>query len=208
MFMRRLLILLLFSLFLFGSVCPPPLFAVDKSADSENGRYWPVISYDGSGNITRIRGLTTYSVIKLSDFSTGASLNILGATRNPTGVAAVGIHLYNPSDTVTATTWQIGSFPGQPLIDTTTVSASNITTNASTVVKATAGKFGRVNVNVVGTTSTLALYNDASAPCDTNYVLTLSTAALGQVELNHTFSSGICALTAGAAAADITILYR
>ena len=110
------------------------------------------------------------------------------------------------------TTWdrlRSGVITGSALTDNSSNAFSNITTNTSTVVKASAGVVNRINVNVVGTTSNVRLYNDATAPCDTNFVMQLDTSALSSsTNINHTFTTGICALTAGAAAADISALYR
>lgn len=104
---------------------------------------------------------------------------------------------------------RLGVIAGQLLVDNSSNAFSNISTNTSTIVKASAGILNRVHINTAGTTSTVALYNDASGACDTNYVMTIDTAALtNTINLNHTFTTGICALTAGGVAANITILYR
>lgn len=122
-----------------------------------------------------------------------------------TGIAAGGSMVFNGS------TWDRlrGSVVQGALVDPTSTSVSNISTNTSTVVKASTGRVNRVHINVVGTTSNVRLFNDTTAPCDTNFVAQIDTAALtSSEELNHTFTTGICALTAGAAAADISILFR
>ena len=114
------------------------------------------------------------------------------------------------------TTWdrlRSGITTGSVLTDNSSNASSNITTNATTAVKATGGVLNAVIVNVVGTTSTVALYNIASAGCTgtpaSGYAFTLSTATLAlDTNINHTFTLGICAVTAGAAAADISALYR
>jgi uncharacterized alkaline shock family protein YloU len=89
-------------------------------------------------------------------------------------------------------------------------SINNITTNTSTVVKASFGVVNKVHINVVGTTSNVRLFNDATAPCDTNFVLQIDTTSLTNNSwgVYHEFATGICALTAGAAAADISVLFR
>lgn len=102
-----------------------------------------------------------------------------------------------------------GVIIGQVLVDNSSNGFSNIATNTSTVVKASAGIVNKVHVNVVGTTSNVRLYNDTTAPCDTNFVVQIDTTSLvSSGLLNHSFTTGICALTAGAAAADISVLYR
>lgn len=103
---------------------------------------------------------------------------------------------------------------GQALVDWSSTSSNNITTNVTTAVKATGGIVNRIFVNGVGTTSTAAFYNIASAGCTgtpaSGYVATLATTTLNAtVELAHTFTLGICVVTAaGAGAADISVLYR
>jgi len=94
------------------------------------------------------------------------------------------------------------------LVDDSSNASTNIAVNASTVVKATPGKLNMITVNVVGVGSTVALYNDATAPCDTNLVGTVDTTVLREIEFNHSFTVGICALTAGGGAANINLLYR
>jgi hypothetical protein len=121
-----------------------------------------------------------------------------------TGIQAVGAHM-----TDAVTNWPLlGDWVSGLVVTDASNAVSNPTTNTSTVVKASVGKVRSVNVNVIGTTSTVRLFNDATSPCDTNFVMQISTAVLATTQINHSFTVGICALTAGAAAADISILYR
>lgn len=106
-----------------------------------------------------------------------------------------------------------GIATGSVLMDMSSNASSNITTNTTTAVKATAGILNRIIINAAGTTSTVALYNIASAGCTgtpgSGFIGTLATTtAFLALEYNHTFTLGICAVTAGAAAADISALYR
>jgi hypothetical protein len=106
-----------------------------------------------------------------------------------------------------------GVITGQALVDWSSTSSSNITTDTTTAVKATAGIVNRIFVNTAGTTSTAALYNIASAGCTgtpaSGYVATLATTtANASIELAHTFTLGICVVTASAGAANISVLYR
>ncbi len=127
-----------------------------------------------------------------------------------TGLPAAGLYAFNGA------TWDRarGTTTNGLDVDVTRTAgksnaATNITTNTSTVVKASAGTLNRVVVNVAGTTSNVRLFNDASAPCDTTFVAQLDTTALTpNLALDHDFTTGICALTAGGAAADITVLYQ
>lgn len=85
----------------------------------------------------------------------------------------------------------------------------NITTNADTNVKGSAGTFVGITVNTAGTTSTAKIYNDADGTCNSGLVATVNTAVLGtDLIFNAAMGTGICVTTAGAGAADITILYR
>jgi len=126
----------------------------------------------------------------------------------PTRTLAVSGMLTRYDSTGTCDKPLAGAVRGVALVDNSSRQFANITTNASAVVFGDKMVLGKVIVNVAGTTSTVALYNDCTSPCDSNYVCTLQTTATGLVELNHTFSSCLCAATAGATAADISLLYR
>ena len=114
------------------------------------------------------------------------------------------------------TTWdrlRSGITTGSVLVDSTSNASSNIVTNTTTAVKATGGVLNHIIVNSAGTGSTVALYNIASAGCTgtpgSGFVGTLATTtAFSALEYDHTFTLGICAVTAGAAAANISVLYR
>ena len=86
---------------------------------------------------------------------------------------------------------------------------TNVTTNTSTLINNSNATLYKINVNVAGTTSNVRIFNDSSAPCDSGFVAQMDTTLLGNpYEFNHLFNVGICVLTAGAAAADITVFYR
>lgn len=106
-----------------------------------------------------------------------------------------------------------GVILGEVRMDTSSNASSNITTNTTTVIKGTAGVFGTMIVNTAGTTSIVAFYNIASAGCTgtpaSGYAWTSPTTTLNaQPMFNHTFTLGICAVTTGGAAANISVLYR
>ena len=87
--------------------------------------------------------------------------------------------------------------------------SNNITTNTSTLVKASRGTINRLHINAAGATSTASLYNDSTVPCNTGFVETIDTSIVNaDVEVGHEFTTGICVLTAGAVAADISVLHR
>ncbi len=85
---------------------------------------------------------------------------------------------------------------------------TNITTNTDTNVKASPGTFVGISVNTAGTTSTAKVYNDADGTCSSGLIATFSTTSVGSIMIGANMSIGICVKTAGAGAADITILYR
>jgi hypothetical protein len=186
-----------------------------------NGTTWDRLASGGNAadaEATRSLGLTE-SDSYLRGFN-GTTWDRLRSVANNSDAIAVTT-LGNISSAVynylfNGSTWdrrRSGVITGQALVDWSSTSSSNITTNVTTAVKGTAGILNRVFVNVVGTTSTAALYNIASAGCTgtpaSGYVATLATtAANASMELAHTFTLGICAVTAGAAAADISMLYR
>lgn len=88
-------------------------------------------------------------------------------------------------------------------------SYQNITTNTDTEVKNSSGTFVGITVNTAGTTSTAKIYDDADGTCSSNLIATVNTSVLGtDLIFNAAVNSGICVTTAGAGAANITILYR
>lgn len=99
--------------------------------------------------------------------------------------------------------------PDTPLpVGGATANPTNITTNADTNIKSSPGMLVGIVVNTAGTTSNVKIYNDADGTCSSGLIGTFSTLAQTVLNLNITMSVGICAKTAGGAAADITILYR
>ncbi len=87
-------------------------------------------------------------------------------------------------------------------------SFTNITTNTDTNIKASPGTMVRLVVNTGGTTSTAAIYNDADGTCSSGLIGTFSTTAQTSITINAAATVGICVTTAGAGAADITVMYR
>lgn len=85
---------------------------------------------------------------------------------------------------------------------------SNITTNASTQVKTGAGTFLGLSVNTAGTTSTATVYDGTSTAGAK--IGTFSTVAQGGPAIpasGYAFTTGLFVVTAGGAAADITVAY-
>lgn len=85
-------------------------------------------------------------------------------------------------------------------------SFNNITTNATTTIKASAGTFRGITVNTAGTGSTATIY-DNTAGSGTK-VGTVNTAVLGtSLQFDAACATGITIVTAGAGAADITAMF-
>ncbi len=78
--------------------------------------------------------------------------------------------------------------------------------NTGVQVKSGAGVLTGIVVNTGGTTSTLTLYDGTSALG--TKIGTFATTTQGFVGMNIQFSTGLFAVLAGAAAADVTIQYR
>lgn len=81
----------------------------------------------------------------------------------------------------------------------------NVTTSATTAVKAGSGIFHGFCVNTVGTTSTLVIY-DSNAGSGTK-IGSFTTVAIGCYYFDAQFNTGLTAVTAGGAAGDITFMY-
>lgn len=90
--------------------------------------------------------------------------------------------------------------------------ATNITTNATTVVKSGSGLFHALVINIVGTISTdsrATIYDNTAASGTIIATVDLSSASLGPLRIyNATFSIGLTVVTAGTTAANITIMFR
>lgn len=83
---------------------------------------------------------------------------------------------------------------------------SNQTTNATTTIKSGAGVLHAITVNTAGTGSTCTVY-DNTAGSGTK-IGTINTSVLGtSLQFNAAFATGLTIVTAGAGAADITVLY-
>lgn len=165
-------------------------------------------------SITTASGLNVASILYGFDGTNYDRLKTSNAEDLTTGVLASGTYGWDGSgwDKV----WTKQGTIGVPTLLRTfphTINEYNnqITTNTSTVI--TSGNMPiitKIIVNVAGTTSTVAIYEDTSAPCDTGYAFTLPTATTGVIHdidfLADT--AGFCVLTAGAAAANITVLHN
>jgi len=106
--------------------------------------------------------------------------------------------------TGTWTALQSGSAGG---LSTGGYTPSNITTNATTVLKTGKGQLHCLTVNSVGTTSTATIYDNTAA--SGTKIGTATTVLAGQTNCyDIVFSTGLTVVTAGAAAADLTVGWR
>lgn len=82
----------------------------------------------------------------------------------------------------------------------------NVTTNTDTVVKASPGTFKGISVNSIGTSSSATVYNNTT--CTGAKIGTYQTLVMSSLTFSINASVGICVTTAGAAAADITLIFE
>lgn len=82
----------------------------------------------------------------------------------------------------------------------------NITTNTDTVVKASPGVFKGITINTLGTTSSVTVYNNTT--CTGAKIGTYATLVVASLNFSINASVGLCATTAGAGAADITLIFE
>jgi hypothetical protein len=86
--------------------------------------------------------------------------------------------------------------------------AVQISTN-TTVQSGAAGTLHQILVQTAGTTSTVEVWDDASAPCSENQLVILPTTTAGEVyDLDIPLVNGGCVVTTGGAAATIWIQYH
>lgn len=83
---------------------------------------------------------------------------------------------------------------------------TNVTTSATTNVKAGSGIFHGFCVNTVGTTSTLVIFDSNTG--SGKKIGSYTTVAVGCFYLDAQFVNGLTAVTAGGAAGDITFMYQ
>ena len=169
--------------------------------------------------VLTVQGIASMTPVQVSQ-ATASNLNatIIGAgaagTANAGVVTVQGIAAMTPVLTTLSGTNNIATVTTLTGITNTVVtqelgaSFTNITTNTDTNIKGSAGTLVGFSVNTVGTTSTVKLYNDADGTCSTGLIGTFTTTAQTYVQIPAAATTGICAQTAGAAAADITVYFR
>jgi hypothetical protein len=142
-------------------------------------------------------------------YNTGVGTGVNGSTNcvgvgTSTPLPVTGT--FTPSGTQTISGTVATTQSGTWNVNTNGYSFTNITTNANTVVKASAGTFAGIIINTAGLTSSVVVYNDTS--CSSTKIGTFSSLAQTSLSVNAIASTGICVTTAGGTPADITILWR
>ena len=85
-------------------------------------------------------------------------------------------------------------------------SYTHITTAATTVVKSGAGVLARINVNTLGSGSTMTIYDNTAA---SGTVIAVMTSALQTSQtFDVAFATGCTIVTSGGTAADLTVVWR
>lgn len=151
-------------------------------------------------------------VFATSSTSTGVDATsnaVIGSFGSPASASSTALKPLGTAGWVfNGTTWdrQRGDTTGTFVVEAGK-SFTNISTNASTVIKASAGVFTGLIVNTAGATSSVIVYNNTT--CTGAIIGTFSTLAqTALVGINASATVGICATTAGGTPANITILYR
>lgn len=192
--------------------------------DSTNGAYVQVRSFTGGitpsdafANPTT--AINNFSLIAGFNGTTWDRIRAEGTNADGDAVLTLGaLSTESYNKVFNGTTWDrqySGIITGSALNDDSSNAVNIISTDTTTVVKATGGKLNAVFINTAGTApASITFYNIASAGCTgtpaSGNTMTIQTSTLNQiVTINHTFTLGICAVTAaGASKANISVLYR
>lgn len=85
---------------------------------------------------------------------------------------------------------------------------SNITTNATTVLKSGAGKLNRIVINKIGATAnTLTIYDNTAGSGNKVGIIDTTIAGAPAREYNLSLQTGLTIVTATGTAADVTVVY-
>lgn len=85
-------------------------------------------------------------------------------------------------------------------------SYSHISTNTTTVVKSGAGTLNAVVINNSGTSATATIFDSTTG--SGSIIATINTSNQGALRYQLAFSTGLTVVTAGTAAADVTVVYK
>jgi hypothetical protein len=168
------------------------------------GQIVPTAASNGSYTIVCLGG-ASHARVRASAFTSGTITATLRATaRPPVAVVATGSDGANIHSLLTDTSGRL-VFGGS--------SGTNITTAATTAVKGSAGVLRRLLIGTGVASATVKLFNVASGSCSGTPgsgaagVITLPSALSNpfSLELNQTFSAGICVVTSGAT--NLTVIF-
>jgi hypothetical protein len=163
----------------------------------DTGLHAATVSANGSYTI-RCSGGASHARVRASAFTSGTiSASLRAATVDPANVLSAGSDGSNIRSLLTDSSGRL-ALAGS--------SGTNITTAATTAVKGTAGVLRRVVVGTGVASATIKLFNVAAGSCTGTPgsgaagVFTLPSTLNNPVslELNQTFSNGICVVTSGA----------
>lgn len=84
--------------------------------------------------------------------------------------------------------------------------AQRINTNTTTVLKSASGMIHTVTVGVAGTTSTITIYDNTAG--SGTILAVISSTDVGSFHIDSQFATGLTIVTAGGAAADISVSFR
>lgn len=92
------------------------------------------------------------------------------------------------------------------LLNQTSYSFANVTTNTTTTVKGSVGILHAIVINTPGTTETITIF-DSTTGSGTK-IGTITPTAAGTILYDATFVNGLTVVTAGTTAGDYTILWQ
>lgn len=153
---------------------------------------------------------------RLGSGADGASNSSIASAVSSSNGGNTGLLTTAPS-MFNGTTWDrtrsiagtFGAATGVMAVEMAGASFSHITTNTTTVVKATAGILHKVIINTKGATANvLTLYNDTTGGTANAIAVIDTTTGVDNIDYDLGFSNGLQAVTATGTAADITIVYR
>lgn len=87
-------------------------------------------------------------------------------------------------------------------------SYSNINTSTTTVVKSGKGTIKSISVNIKGTVASGVIVYDNTSASGSKIATIDSLTFMGQLNLGVIFNTGLTIVTTGAAAPDITVIYK
>ena len=184
----------------------PQQAAAQRMVNHYTGKYYPLYSVTSDGRYPP-QGVAT--VPHMSEYD-GSHLLPIKSASSATGVihslAVTPMFKVQSGGDIFAAVY--GVVKGVQLVDTSSSDARVITTNDSILVTYAPALVKKLNVNSVGTASTVEFYNDETLPCDSGFVARYDTTAMGTTDIDHTFCQAICVKTAGTAAASITVFSR